>query len=218
MTQTAAQVHDRRHAWALPDGRHDRTVRLLARLLPMGIGGIVAAMVITPLFPRSEVSFLLDRTRVAVTEDRLSVSAASYRGEDAQGRAFQVTAGNAAQHSARVPVVIMQNIAARLQLAQGSAQVTTASGAYHLDSDHIDAPGAVRLTTTTGMHLQTGGLDIDLKQRRAEGSGGVTGSLDAGTFSADKLVADLDARTVTLEGRARLHMLPARMKHPAGGH
>jgi len=212
MSPIADQMRDRRRAWAAPGGFHDRMVRFLARSLPAGVGAIVAAMMITPLFPRSEVSFLLDRTKVAITEDRLSVDQASYRGENTDGRTFQVDAGHASQHSARVPVVNMRDLTAQMQLKDGTARMTTATGQYHLDSDHVVAPGAVRVTTTTGMQLDSNSVDVDLKRRVAVGEGGVHGAMRAGTFSAQRMTADLDARTVTLDGRAQLHMMPARMR------
>ena len=81
MTAQADLIRDRRRAYAAPGGFHDRMVRVLARGLPAVVGVIVAVMMITPLFPRNEVSFLLDRNKVAITSDRLKVSDATYRGE-----------------------------------------------------------------------------------------------------------------------------------------
>ena len=54
----------------------------------------------------------------------------------------------------------------------------------------------------------------DLQGRRVVGSGGVTGAIPAGTFSADRIIADLDARTVTLDGHARLLMSPGKLRMP----
>ena len=46
------------------------------------------------------------------------------------------------------------------------------------------------------------------------GSGGVNGTVPTGTFRADSMKADLESRTVTLEGNARLHMTPGKMRIP----
>ena len=202
----ADALRNRRQAFAAPGGVHDRLVRTLSNALPAGVGVIVAVMVITPLFPRSEVSFLLDRNHVAITEERLAVQDASYRGQDAQGRAFSISAGHAVQHSARVPIVRMEQLVAHMQLTDGSAQATAPSGEYHLDTESMDAPGPVELTTSSGYRLDTRGLSIDLKQRRAVGAGGVNGTMPSGAFSADRVVANLDTRQITLDGHARLHM------------
>ena len=46
------------------------------------------------------------------------------------------------------------------------------------------------------------------------GGGGVDGAIPAGTFSADRLNADLSARTITLTGNARLRMEPGKLRMP----
>src|SRR5579863_8617926 len=128
MTRQGDLLRDRRRAFAAPGSTHDRVVRLLGTVLPAAVGVVVAAMVVTPLFPRNEVSFLLDRTRVAITEERLKVTNAVYRGLDAKARPFSVTAQGAVQHSAEVPVVAMNQLAASLQLDDGPARLTAPSG------------------------------------------------------------------------------------------
>ena len=62
MTLRAEQMRDRRQVFAAPGGSHDRTVRILAVVLPGLIGALLAVMVRAPLSPRGEISFLLDRT------------------------------------------------------------------------------------------------------------------------------------------------------------
>jgi lipopolysaccharide export system protein LptC len=89
MTIQAEQMRSRRRHKAAPGGRHDRTVRMLAVVLPGLIGALLAVMVLSPLAPRGEISFLLDRTKVAVVQDRLKVVSAMYRGADNKGRTFR---------------------------------------------------------------------------------------------------------------------------------
>src|SRR5690349_9463846 len=105
MTATAENLRSRRQVFAAPGGSHDRLVRRLATLLPALIGVVAALMILTPLTPRGEVSFLLDRNKVAIAENRLSVDNAMYRGEDNKGRPFSVIAGEAIQQSSSVPIV-----------------------------------------------------------------------------------------------------------------
>jgi len=54
-------------------------------------------------------------------------------------------------------------------------------------------------------------VSIDLDKKAMVGSGGVAGAVPAGTFSADSIHADLDKRTVSLQGNARLRMVPGKM-------
>ncbi|WP_333838482.1 LPS export ABC transporter periplasmic protein LptC [Novosphingobium sp.] len=214
MTVQADRMRSRRQHFAAPGGVHDRTVRLLAVVLPGLIGMLLAVMVLTPLAPRGEISFLLDRTKVAVVQDRLRVASAMYRGADKEGRNFSVTAGNAVQHSAREDVVQLRDVTARVLLKDGPAILTTQAGAYDFGRQFIKVPGVVNFESSDGYRMITEGASIDLNTRRLVSDGHVEGKLPTGTFSADRAVADLDERTVTLEGHARMRMDQGKMLMP----
>ena len=213
-TEQARALRSVRKHFAAPGGRHDRIVSFLARALPMGVGVIAALMVITPLSPRGEVSFLLDRNKVALIDDRLSVENALYRGQDDQGRPFSLQAGEAVQRSSREGVVRMTDLVARILLGDGPARLTAESAPYTIDIQTMRVFGPVRLTAADGYRMVTRDVSIDLKTKRMVGEGGVDGEIPAGTFSADRLVADLSARTITLDGNARLRMVPGQLRMP----
>lgn len=215
MTQAADIMRSKRRQFALPGGSHDRTVRFLASALPGAVGAIVAIMVIAPMFPRGEVSFLLDRNKVAVTKERVRLEQAMYRGQDNRGRPFSLTAGQAMQHTSKVAIVEMRNLAARMELSDGPAELRAAEGAFHYDTNKVEVPGTVDFTAAGGYRFLTSNLLIDLKQQHATGAGGVSGTVPSGSFSADRIDADLDARVVTLSGRARLTMQPGQMRLPS---
>jgi lipopolysaccharide export system protein LptC len=208
MTVRADQLRDRRRILAAPGGSHDRLIARLSMVLPALVGILVAVMLVTPLWPRGEVSFLLDRNKVAVTQERLRVDNAMYRGDDNEGRPFSVIAQGAVQHSAAVPVVAMDHLAAHIQLKDGPADVTAPTGDYNLTDQRLDVRGPVRIRSANGSDMTTSGIAIDLRHHRAVGSGGVTGSLNSGTFSADSMSADLQERVIRLDGRAHLRMVP----------
>ncbi|MBC2664426.1 LPS export ABC transporter periplasmic protein LptC [Novosphingobium flavum] len=206
MTEQADLIRDRRRQFALPGGSHDRVVSFLAKALPAGIGAIMAVMIIAPIFPRGEVSFLLDRTKVAITNDRLRVDQAMYRGEDARGRPFSVTAGSAVQQSAKVDQVRMDDLAARILLTDGPAEIKAPDGTYDVGKNMLDLRGPVDFRAADGYRLTTNDVLIDLKGQKVTGSGGVAGTVPSGTFRAGSIKADLEERTVALEGRAHLTM------------
>ena len=214
MTVQADQIRSKRRRFANPGGSHDRLVRTLAVALPAGIGVLAAIMVFSPLSPRGEVSFLLDRNKVAVVDDRLKVDKAMYRGADDQGRPFSITAGSAVQHTAENPVVAMQQLVARMLLTQGPAVLSANSGAYDMDAQQMRIFGPVMFATADGYRMTAQDVDIDVEQQRMASRGRVSGEVPAGTFTADRIVSDLNARTVTLDGNARLRMTPGRMRMP----
>ena len=204
MSEIADLDRDKRQHWAAPGGWHDRKIRLLAVLLPGALGMVAAAMMIGPLFTHGEISFLLDRNKVAVTTDRLRVANAMYRGEDRDGRPFTVTAGNAVQTSAKEPVVRMEQLSARILLSDGPAELLATRGAYNYQTDAVEATGPVSLTGADGYRISTQNVAIDLRAKRITGSGGVSGSIPSGTFSADRISADIEARAIYLDGHVRL--------------
>ncbi|MGX7897077.1 LPS export ABC transporter periplasmic protein LptC [Tsuneonella sp. HG222] len=214
MTVKADQMRDRRRAFAAPGGQFDRLVRWLAVGLPAAVGVVAALMVITPLSPRGEVSFLLDRNKVALADDRLRVDSAVYRGEDDEGRPFSLSAGEAVQRSVTEPVVRMKNLVARILLPQGPAVLSADLGRYDYKTDQVTVDSKVAFQAADGYRITASGVNIDLKQKILVGSGGIDGAIPAGTFSADSLRADLSERSVALVGNARLNMAPGRMRMP----
>ena len=215
MTAEADRIRTRRQAFAAPGSSLDKIVRLLAVGLPALVGVVAALMVITPLSPRGEVSFLLDRNKVDVAQDRLRVDNAMYRGQDDGGRPFSLVAGNAVQQSAAVPLVEMDDLTARILLSGGPAVLTAPTGTYDIADRMVGIPGSVQFTAADGYSMVARNVDVDLASRTLLGDGRVSGVIPAGSFSADSLRADLEARTITLQGNARLRMIPGRLQMPS---
>lgn len=206
MTEQADLIRDRRRRFALPGGSHDRLVTFLAKALPAGIGAILAVMIIAPIFPRGEISFLLDRNKVAVTNERLRIDNAMYRGEDERSRPFSVTAGSAVQRSSRIEKVEMTDLAARILLSDGPAEIKAPDGTFDIRRNALSVRGPVDVRAASGYRLTTSDVLIDLRNQHVTGAGGVAGAVPSGTFSAQQIDADLENRTVSLSGRARLTM------------
>lgn len=213
-TSEARALRSRRQRFAAPGGRHDRLVGFLARALPMAVGAVAALMIITPLSPRGEVSFLLDRNKVAQIDERLRVDNAMYRGRDDKGRPFSLMAGEAVQRSSAEGLVRLQDLVAQLLLTEGPARLTADGGVYDISAETVAVDGAVRLTAADGYRMTARGVAVDLKQRRMRGDEGVSGEVPAGTFSARSIRADLGARTLVLEGDARLTMVLGQLRMP----
>ncbi len=213
-TSQAQELRGKRQDFAAPGGSHDKLVGFLARVLPMGVGVLAALMIITPLSPRGEVSFLLDRTKVAVIDERLSVDNAMYRGRDDLGRPFSLTAGEAVQRSSSEGLVRMQDLMAQILLDDGPARLSAPGGVYDINAEVVEVEGVVRVRTADGYTMTASGVAFDLEARTMSGDDGVSGSVPAGTFEADAMRAQLDARRFTLDGNARLTMVPGELRVP----
>lgn len=213
-TSKAKELRGKRKHFAAPGGSHDKLVGFLAKALPMAVGVLAAFMIVTPLSPRGEVSFLLDRNKVAVIKERLRVDNAMYRGEDNQGRPFSLTAGEAVQRSSSEGIVRMEELVARLLMNSGPAKLDAPSGAYNIDQELFDVDGEVRLETADGYAMLARNVTVDLDGKRMTGTGGVSGAVPAGTFSANAIEVDMEERAVTLDGNAKLRMVPGRLRIP----
>ncbi|WP_435199598.1 LPS export ABC transporter periplasmic protein LptC [Qipengyuania sp. 902] len=213
-TDDAKALRGRRQDWAEPGGSHDKLVGFLAKALPMAVGVLAAFMVITPLSPRGEISFLLDRDKVAVIDERLRVDNALYRGEDNDGRPFSLTAGEAVQRSSAEGIVRMNDLVARLLLNDGPARVSANGGQYELDDQIVSVNGPLLMVAADGYRMVARGVSVNLAEKTVTGEGGVEGAIPAGTFSGNRLDADLEARTISLSGNARLRMVPGKLRMP----
>lgn len=216
MTIAADQMRTKRQAFAAPGSSLDRIVRLLAVGLPALVGVVAALMVITPLSPRGEISFLLDRNEVAIADDRMRVDDAMYRGQDNRGRPFSLNAGEAVQRSNQVQQVEMENLTARIVLPEGPAVLSASAGTYAINDDQVRVPSIVQFTASDGYAISARNVTIDLADRMLFGEGRVSGEIPAGQFSADSMRADLNARTITLDGNARMTMVPGQLRMPGG--
>lgn len=206
MSVAAEQQRTTRQHWAAPGGRHDRLIALMKKLLPVVVGVLSAVLATAPFTNSREVSFVLDKNKVDVAGERLKVVEALYRGEDSKGQAFSLRAGSAVQKNSREPVVQLRNLEGRFQLDGQPGVVTAQQGHYNMDREIMAITGPVQFQSADGYRLTTRDVGIDVKSRSLESAGRVDGRMPVGTFSADKLQADLGDKTVTLTGRARLHI------------
>jgi lipopolysaccharide export system protein LptC len=96
---------------------------------------------------------------------------------------------------------------ARLGLESGPATIRADQGRYNLETETVTVTGPVLFTAADGYRIQTRDVAVDLDTRTMESDGGVEGRLPLGRFSANRMNADLEAKTVTLTGNARLHIV-----------
>ncbi len=153
MTAEADRIRTRRQAFATPGSPLDRVIRVLGMVLPAAVGVIAALMLITPLGSRGDVSFLLDRNKVAIADDRMRVDNAMYRGQDGKGRPFSLVAGSAVQESNSVPVVLLEDLTARIVLPDGPAVLTAPDGIYDIDKEQVVFPALSSSPPPMAMNL-----------------------------------------------------------------
>lgn len=206
MSRQAEIQRDKRRKFATPGSSHDKVVGTLRVLLPMGVGVLAAVLIGTPLFSRPEFSFVLAKDEVDVARERMRVAEALYRGEDNKGRPFSIRAGSAIQRSSREPVIRMRDLSGRLLMSDGPATINARQGRYDMDREKLSIDGPVLFDSESGYELIVRDVDVSLDDRSLSSRGNVSGRTELGSFRADSLRADLDARTVTLVGNAKLRI------------
>ncbi|MEW4468505.1 LPS export ABC transporter periplasmic protein LptC [Parasphingorhabdus sp. JC815] len=206
MTIATEHIQSKRQQFAAPGSKHDRNIRLLRVLLPLGVGALAAILALAPFTTSGELSFVLDKNSVDVAGERMRVTEAIYRGEDSQGRPFSIKAGSAVQKSSREAVVDLRDLSARILLNDGPAQIRAGRGLYDMDKEDVRVPGTVQVESAGGYRLTTRQVTVDLKQRTLNSDAPVEGRTNIGTFRADSLKADMTERTVTLDGNAKLRI------------
>jgi lipopolysaccharide export system protein LptC len=208
MSEVARRERSKRERWALPGGTHDRLVATARIGLPTLIGVLTAFLVMAPLTAGGDVSFVLDKNKVDVATERLKLQAAQYRGQDSKGQPFRLDAGSAIQKSSAEPIVQLNTLDAHIELSDGPAQIEANTGRYDMDTQKVRLDGPLNFTAAGGYDLKTNDATLDLANRTMESGGAVTGTVPQGRFSANKLRADLEGRTVKLDGNARLRIVP----------
>ena len=207
MSEAATKGRIVRQRWAVPGSAHDKLVRWSKVVLPMAVGVLVAVLAVAPLGKNGDVSFILDKKKVENAPERMRVEAARYVGADNKGQQFQISANSAIQRSSDVPIVDLRGMFAQLGMAQGPLTIAANQGRYNLDTQQIGIDGPVRVVGGDGYRLATKDVQVDLKGRKLQSQGHVAGQMRLGQFQANQLRADLDSRTVVLDGRARLKIV-----------
>jgi lipopolysaccharide export system protein LptC len=207
MSELANQERATKQRWAVPGGSHDRVVRFAKIALPSAVGVVIAFLAMAPLDNRGDVSFILDKNEVENAPERMRVEQARYTGEDNRGQKFQITANRALQRTSEQPIVDIWGMMARFGLSQGPVTVAANQGQYNLDQQRVTVQGPVRVNGPEGEHLVTRNVTVDLKQNLMTSRGGVAGRMELGQFQAGRLRANLNDRTIVLDGGARLKIV-----------
>jgi lipopolysaccharide export system protein LptC len=197
----------RKQIWAIPGSAHDRLVRWSKVLLPAAVGILIAILALAPLGKKGDVSFILDKKKVENAHERMRVEEARYTGVDDKGQKFLIVANNAIQPSSDVPIVNINGMFAQLEQQPTPLQLGANKGRYNLDTQKILIDGPVRVTGGDGYQLATRDVTVDMKQRQMQSAGPVSGAMRLGQFQAAQMKADLNTRTVVLDGGARLKIV-----------
>ena len=207
MSEAADRKQESKRHWAEPGSRHDTVVRAVKFGLPVVIVVLVIMLAIAPFERRGDVSFILDKNEVEQARERMRVEEARYTGEDNKGQKFLIIADRAVQQTSNVPIVMIEGMRARLDLERGPLSIAALKGRYDLEQEMVAVDGPIRVVGPDGYRLDTQNVTVNLDNRTMQSKGRVRGQMPLGQFEAGRLSADLDERTVRLDGGVRLKIV-----------
>jgi len=207
MSELAISERLRKQGWAAPGGAHDGVIKTMKIALPMLVGVLMAYLAMAPLARTQDISFILDKNKVEVAKERMKIQTAQYRGADDKGRPFTIAARSAVQATSHDPIVDIRGMTAQIQLTEGPAAVRAGRSRYNMETERVAVVGPILVTGPDNYRLETRDVVVDLNRRNLASTGGVEGRMPLGSFSAGRLEADLDRRTVALSEGARLHIV-----------
>lgn len=206
----ALLARDARRRAMLPGSPRDRRVAAARILFPLAAFLLFAALILWPLSTSRELSFLLSKDAAGEAGERMRLTGALYRGTTTRGEPFELSARSAVQKTSQVPVVVLQDLRARIEQADGPAVMTARSGLYNLETDRLQVSGPIEVAGAGGYRLDARDVTVDLATRTVVSADPVSGELPMGRFSAERFTAELDGRRVVLEGRVKLRLEPGR--------
>jgi lipopolysaccharide export system protein LptC len=207
MSELANSERIQKRGWARPGGSHDKLIRVMKIGLPALIGVILAFLFFSPLGEKQEVSFLLKKDEVGHAEERLKLTAVTYRGQDNEGRPFVLSARSGVQQTSANQVVDITDMQAQMQLDNGPARIQADRAQYLLERDQVNVIGPLVFTAADGYRMTTRDVNVDMRARTMQSRGRVDGQMPLGRFSAGQMQVDLPNRRVVLTGRPRLHIV-----------
>ena len=207
MSELANNERTHKRGWARPGGSHDTLIRVLKIGLPALIGVVLAFLFFSPLGEKQEVSFILKKDEVGHAEERLKLTAVTYRGQDNEGRPFILSARSGVQQTSANQVVDISDLRGQMQLENGPALLQAPRAQYLMERDHVNVIGPLTFTAADGYRMETRDVNVDMRARTMQSRGAVDGQMPLGHFTAGQMHVDLPNRRVVLTGRPRLHIV-----------
>jgi lipopolysaccharide export system protein LptC len=187
--------------------RHTRRVRFFRVMLPLGVlvGAILATALafFDPLKIAMDLPF--DLGRVSLSGSRIKMELPKLSGFTNDNRGYSVTAKSATQDLTHPDQIDLEEIEARLELAeQGWAKLTAQAGHYNTKSESMMLDQGIRFDTSAGYGGTLQEVKVDVKAGKLLSEQPVELRYLDGKLTADRMeVSQKDSRAL-LTGNVRL--------------
>jgi len=190
---------------------YDRYIAVMRIVLIAAALSLTALLALWPLLREGESSFVLNEETMRSAADRVEILQPRYEGTDSLNRLFSVSAKRAEQSSPDDPTVMLEGIAARMELGESQEAAAAAQGGiYDTDREVLQVPGKMELSTSDGYRLESRAATIDLVNKMVVSDQPVEGEGPLGHIEANRFTIDIDGRKAVFEGDVRMRTIPAR--------
>lgn len=187
--------------------RHSRWVRFLRFALPVSVfvaGGLTLAYILfDPL--RIAVDLPFELGRVSLEGTRVKMELPKLSGFTTDNRGYSVTAKSASQDLANPDQIDLEQIEARLELAEkGWATLTAQAGHYNTKSENMTLDEGIVFDTSAGYGGTLKEVKVDVKSGKLVSDQPVELRYLDGKLTADRMEVSQKDSTALLTGRVQL--------------
>ena len=184
--------------------RHTQIVRVLRRVIPVGVAVAVLGLLVVPfLKPLSGVASL-SLSAVGISGGKVKMDTPRLSGYRKDNRPYEVTAEAALQEIRNPTQVELQVLTARLQMErEGWVTVNAKSGLFDTQKEKLRLVDDVHVRTETGHDIRMRTADIDFKGGTVVSKEPVKVSLGTTTVDADTLDVKDSGALIVFQGRVR---------------
>lgn len=195
--------------------RHSKRVSQLKWLLPIS-AFIIIAMVIAAFVFRTVVPVNITIGKTGVENGKLVMNNPNLNGFDAKKRPFSLKADRAIQSVEDPTQVELENIVAKLPLADKLfADVVAANGSFDANSKNLELGGGILINTNDGMKMELSDAYIDVNAGTMKTHRPIAFTSDKASISAQSLEIHDNGDRVIFETDVKLVLNPAKLREAA---
>jgi lipopolysaccharide export system protein LptC len=165
--------------------RHSRHVRLLRKIIPVGIALVLGWLAFSPFRSLGPLQII---PSIAISGTRITMGSPRYAGFTSDGRPYEVTARGASQDITKPDIVDLNDIWAKVHLQDNATmEMTAVSGVYDSKQDRLTLKEQIILSSSTGYAGRLREAVVEVKKGTVVSESPVELTLLNGTLSANRL-------------------------------
>ena len=166
--------------------RHSRHVRLLRKVIPVGIALVLGWLAFSPFRVLGPLQII--SSKIAISGTRITMGSPRYAGFTSDGRPYEVTSRAASQDITKPDIIDLNDIWAKVHLQDnGTVEMTAASGVYDNKQDRLTLKERIIVSTSTGYAGRLRDAVIEVKKGTVVSESPVELTLLNGTLNANRL-------------------------------